>query len=73
MNFPILTNDWTAFQELKFLEAMEIHGFGNWNEISSKMEDKSSAEVEEHFTNCYRPFLNDPYEDNFEETFDKRV
>lgn len=57
LNFPLLEENWTAYQELKFLEAMEIHGFGNWNDISIKMGDKTAIEAERHFNQCYLPFL----------------
>ena len=39
---------------------MEVHGFGNWEEISVKIGDgKTAFDVEKHFYDCYINYLDD--------------
>lgn len=48
-NFPLISKEWTAEEELLLLEALEKYGFGNWEEISKHIETKTKEECEEHY------------------------
>ncbi len=49
----LFDKEWTAYQELAFLEALGIFGYGNWHYISEFIGEKNKEEVEEHFLTCY--------------------
>lgn len=34
-------NQWTAREELHLLDAIELYGFGNWEDISKHIETRS--------------------------------
>ena len=36
LDFPIITPDWTAREELSLLEGIETFGIGNWVEVTRK-------------------------------------
>ena len=44
---------WNSAQELQLLEAVEQFGFGNWKDISEKVEEKSAEECQEHYFMFY--------------------
>lgn len=66
LGFSIFDENWTALEELLFLEALETFGFGNWKDISNHVGNKNSEEAEKHFYFCYLPFLKVKSEERFE-------
>lgn len=53
-NFPLFENcNWSAKEEYKLLEAMSIHGYGNWEEISKFTQTRSRLECREHYKKYY--------------------
>lgn len=58
LDFPLLEDSWTAHEELVFLEALELFGYGNWEDIAGYMNSKSAVAIEKHFKSCYGRFLN---------------
>jgi len=44
---------WSAREEMKLLESIEEHGFGNWKMIAKKVGSKSFEECERHYMKCY--------------------
>lgn len=55
-----LEEEWNFYEELMFLEAMELYGYGNWGDIQTYMQTKNSFDIEKHFRFCYKPFLDAP-------------
>lgn len=53
LSFTLYDKKWSAREELCLLDATEELGFGNWNEISKKVETKSHDECEKHFLKYY--------------------
>jgi len=53
LSFKLFDDNWTTIQDLLMLEALEIFGYGNWQEISKHIQGKSSDQVEQHFLLCY--------------------
>ena len=53
--FPIFgsPSKWKAAEEAALLEAVELYGFGNWNDIADFVGTQSAQEVKEHFINYY--------------------
>ena len=45
----LISDDWTAHEELLLIEAFQTRGFGNWNDISEKVATKSREECELHY------------------------
>jgi hypothetical protein len=41
-----------------FLKALELYGYGNWEDISIYIQNKTLNDVEKHFWQCYLPFLD---------------
>ena len=53
-------NNWSVFEELKFLQGLQIYGYGNWEDVSRFMDtNKDAISVEKHWQICYNDFLND--------------
>ncbi|XP_064623922.1 transcriptional adapter 2-beta-like [Lineus longissimus] len=44
---------WTANEELMLLDAVEQYGFGNWGDISSHVESKTSEECVDHYNSLF--------------------
>lgn len=53
ISFVLFDSKWSAREELKLLDATEEYGFGNWSEISKKVQTKSSEECERHYMKHY--------------------
>ena len=53
-----LENEWSCYDELSFLEAIELYGYGNWSDISTHLPSKTSRQIERHFKYCYYQHLN---------------
>ena len=52
LDFPLLTDDWSALQEIKLVQGIMKCGLGNWVDISEqfvKAMDKTPKECEEHY------------------------
>ncbi|EEB14911.1 transcriptional adapter, putative [Pediculus humanus corporis] len=46
-------SQWTAREELHLLDAIELYGFGNWEDISKHIETRSSEEAKDEYINRY--------------------
>ncbi|EGC31303.1 hypothetical protein DICPUDRAFT_156868 [Dictyostelium purpureum] len=55
LHFPMFTDDWGADEELLLLEAIELYGLGNWNEVSENVgsHSKSASECKQHYFTYY--------------------
>ncbi|XP_033322483.1 transcriptional adapter 2A isoform X1 [Megalopta genalis] len=52
--FPLIHGSgWTAKQELEFLDVLQECGFGNWGDISKRMQGKSAEECKSHYLQHY--------------------
>ncbi|KAF7683450.1 Transcriptional adapter 2 [Astathelohania contejeani] len=51
--FPVFEGNWTALDELFFIEALFRHGIGNWADIAEYI-NKSEEDVEEHYYNILK-------------------
>ncbi|XP_076646017.1 transcriptional adapter 2A isoform X1 [Halictus rubicundus] len=52
--FPLIHGSgWTAKQELEFLDVLQECGFGNWGDISKRMQGKSAEECRSHYLQHY--------------------
>lgn len=51
--FPVVTADWSANEELLLLEGIEMHGLGNWIDVSNHISTKTAAECEKHYFGVY--------------------
>ncbi|XP_076289971.1 transcriptional adapter 2A isoform X1 [Lasioglossum baleicum] len=52
--FPLIQGSgWTAKQELEFLDVLQECGFGNWGDISKRMQGKSAEECRNHYLQHY--------------------
>lgn len=58
MQFPLLTRDWSADEEMLLLEGLEMLGYGNWEDVSEHITTKNKDEVREHYKKIY---LDSPY------------
>lgn len=58
MQFPLLSLDWSADEEMLLLEGLEMLGYGNWEDVSEHITTKTKDEVKEHYTKYY---LQSPY------------
>lgn len=45
----LLSEDWTAHEELILMEALQTRGFGNWTDIAEKVGTKTKEECELHY------------------------
>ncbi|PIA58229.1 hypothetical protein AQUCO_00500284v1 [Aquilegia coerulea] len=57
LSFPLLSPDWNADEEILLLEAIEMYGLGDWDEIAEHVGTKGKAQCIEHYTSFY---LNSP-------------
>lgn len=46
-------SDWRATEELALLEAVELYGFGNWEDTAALVGRRSAADVRQHFIKYY--------------------
>ncbi|EFA83055.1 myb domain-containing protein [Heterostelium album PN500] len=63
MHFPMFTEDWGADEELLLLEAVEMFGMGNWNEVSENVGHKSPMECKSHYFTYYLNTSTSPMPD----------
>ncbi|KAJ8043383.1 Transcriptional adapter 2-alpha [Holothuria leucospilota] len=52
-DFPVLETQWTAKEEMKLLEALSDHGYGNWHDVSNHLQGRSKQECESHYNRVY--------------------
>jgi len=55
LDFPIVTENWTAREELALLDGIETYGIGNWAEIEKNVGTKTKPECEFHY---YAHYIN---------------
>uniref|UniRef100_A0A7S4MA68 Transcriptional adapter n=1 Tax=Vannella robusta TaxID=1487602 RepID=A0A7S4MA68_9EUKA len=53
LKFPVLDKMWLASEELLLLEGIEMHGMGNWDDISDHVSTKSSDDCRDHYFSLY--------------------
>ncbi|EDO28834.1 predicted protein [Nematostella vectensis] len=51
--FPLFMEDWTAEEETLLLDAIEQHGFGNWEDVADHIGTKTAHETADHYNSCY--------------------
>lgn len=74
----LLSEDWTAHEELLLIESLQTRGFGNWTDIAEKVATKNKEECELHYmtvkfipkiyltlTKYWHPHAEDPEEMDF--------
>lgn len=49
MTRPIYSASWTADEEERLLEGLEMYGVGNWEDISRVIQTRNKGETENHF------------------------
>ncbi|CAJ1964782.1 unnamed protein product [Sphenostylis stenocarpa] len=57
LSFPLICPDWNADEEMLLLEAIEMYGFGNWNEVAEYVGTKSKSQCNDHYNAVY---MNSP-------------
>ncbi|KAI5406582.1 transcriptional adapter ADA2 isoform X2 [Lathyrus oleraceus] len=57
LSFPLICPDWSADEEMLLLEAIDMYGFGNWNEVADNVGTKSKSQCIDHYKAEY---LNSP-------------
>ncbi|CAJ2668325.1 unnamed protein product [Trifolium pratense] len=57
LSFPLICPDWSADEEMLLLEAIDMYGFGNWNDVADNVGTKSKAQCIDHYNAVY---LNSP-------------
>ncbi|XP_014523682.1 transcriptional adapter ADA2b isoform X2 [Vigna radiata var. radiata] len=57
LSFPLICPDWNADEEILLLEAIEMYGFGNWNEVAEYVGTKSKSQCIDHYNAVY---MNSP-------------
>lgn len=62
LNFKLNNDQWTALEELLLIEALEINGLGNWQEVRDYIGTKNTIEIEEHFYKISELQNNKEYE-----------
>lgn len=60
---PIYQHGWSADEEEKLLEGLEIYGIGNWEQVAKVIGTKSPHETENHFLTVYLESSNAPLPD----------
>ena len=55
LDFPLITSDWSAREELSLLDGIETHGIGNWVEVKSVVGSKDQAQCQYHY---YANYIN---------------
>ncbi|KXJ10245.1 Transcriptional adapter 2-beta [Exaiptasia diaphana] len=52
-SFPLFSEEWAAEEETLLLDAIEQHGFGNWDDIADHIGTKTAAATAEHYNDVY--------------------
>ena len=53
MNFELVEEGWTAWEELLLLEAIELYGYGNWYHAADHIGTKDHTQAQAHFEEMY--------------------
>jgi hypothetical protein len=53
LKFAVYTESWTADEEERLLEAMEIYGYGSWKTISEHLGTKDAVACKAHYYQVY--------------------
>lgn len=53
LSFPVYERDWSAAEELRLLDAVEKHGWGNWKEIAADVGTKKEIRCQRHYLAVY--------------------
>lgn len=53
MHFPLFDEAWGADEEILLLEAIEMYGLGNWNDVSDHVGTKNWLECKNHYFDTY--------------------
>lgn len=53
LDFPLLSEDWTAHQEALLLQGLEQYGLGNWSEVAMHVGSQSKGKCEDHYYTHY--------------------
>jgi len=65
INFPVISADWNAYEELYLIQGLEKYGVDNWNEIANHISTKTPKDCEEHYYTYY-------YRSKQDRVFDKQ-
>lgn len=60
---PVFQVGWSAEEEEKMLEGLELYGVGNWEQVAKLIRSKSPEETESHFMKVYLQSNNPPLPD----------
>ncbi|KAI8924518.1 hypothetical protein BC831DRAFT_498467 [Entophlyctis helioformis] len=61
LDYPIFEPDWGADEELLLVEGLELHGVGNWEQISELIGTKNKQECADHYDRVYVQSPDFPY------------
>ncbi|KAH6576501.1 hypothetical protein BASA50_006786 [Batrachochytrium salamandrivorans] len=53
LDFPIFEADWGADEELLLVEGLELHGVGNWEQVSDHIGTKNKIQCADHYNRVY--------------------
>lgn len=53
LSFPLICPDWSAEEEMLLLEALDMYGFGNWNDVADNIGTKSKSQCIDHYNTVY--------------------
>lgn len=57
LDMALFEEEWSGYEELILLQALESVGYGNWEEARNILRSKTAEQIELHFKLCYEPFL----------------
>ncbi|XP_027190941.1 transcriptional adapter ADA2 isoform X1 [Cicer arietinum] len=57
LSFPLTSPDWSADEERLLLEAIEMYGFGHWNDVADYVGTKGKPQCIDHYNDVY---MNSP-------------
>lgn len=60
---PVYQVGWSADEEDKLLEGLEMYGVGNWEQVAHSIATKGAFETEQHFLNIYLKSAHAPLPD----------
>jgi len=63
MHFPLFDETWGADEEILLLEAIEMYGLGNWNDISDHVGTKNWLDCKTHYFETYINVASTPLPD----------
>lgn len=53
LSFPLICPYWSAEEEMLLLEALDMYGFGNWNDVADNIGTKSKSQCIDHYNTVY--------------------